>query len=194
MFAINCIECAFLKLRWSPRKIKKSLFKHKSLKYFPGAICYPTNLPNASNDTAVISSISKSPQFHRKCRYALTLLWYIDNIVNIHSHSTIAFLHQLMAVGTQGDRRVMAIQVVEFSRGDTKLEIFLPKNQHTQRKLLNFENWCNGEVSKSALFWLLKSIFHVKSHKNLSQFFFHWRISIYEHIFCYWHFLITSTK
>ena len=88
MFAINCIECAFLKLRWSPRKIKKSLFKHKSLKYFPGAICYPTNLPNASNDTAVISSISKSPQFHRKCRYALTLLWYIDNIVNIHSHST----------------------------------------------------------------------------------------------------------
>ena len=24
----------------------------------------------------------------------------------------------------------------------------LPKNQHTQRKLLNFENWCNGEVSK----------------------------------------------
>ena len=92
MFAINCIECAFLKLRWSPRKIKKSLFKHKSLKYFPGAICYPTNLPNASNDTAVISSISKSPQFHRKCRYALTLLWYIDNIVNIYSHS-IAFLH-----------------------------------------------------------------------------------------------------
>jgi hypothetical protein len=24
----------------------------------------------------------------------------------------------------------------------------LPKNQHAQRKLLNFENWCNGEVSK----------------------------------------------
>ena len=27
----------------------------------------------------------------------------------------------------------------------TKLEIFLPKNQHTQRKLLNFENLTNGE-------------------------------------------------
>ena len=26
----------------------------------------------------------------------------------------------------------------------------------------------------------------------LRQFFFHWRISIQEHIFCYWHFLITS--
>jgi hypothetical protein len=36
---------------------------------------------------------------------------------------------------------IMAIWVVEFSKGDTKLEIFLPKNQHTQRKLLNFENW-----------------------------------------------------
>ena len=43
----------------------------------------------------------------------------------------------------------MAIRVVEFSNGDTKLEIFLPKNQHIQRKLLNFENWCSGEVSKS---------------------------------------------
>ena len=42
----------------------------------------------------------------------------------------------------------MAIRVVEFSSGGTKLERFLPENQHTQRKLLNFENWVNGEVSK----------------------------------------------
>ena len=34
--------------------------------------------------------------------------------------------------------------------GGTKLERFLPKDQHTQRKLSNFENWSNGEVSKSA--------------------------------------------
>ena len=34
--------------------------------------------------------------------------------------------------------------------GYIKLERFLPKNQHTQRKYLNFENWTNGEVSKSA--------------------------------------------
>ena len=37
-----------------------------------------------------------------------------------------------------------------FQMGGTKLELFLPKNQHPQRKLLNFENWCNGELSKSA--------------------------------------------
>ena len=37
-----------------------------------------------------------------------------------------------------------------FQTGDTKLEIFLPKNQHTQKKLLNFEFWINGELSKSA--------------------------------------------
>ena len=42
----------------------------------------------------------------------------------------------------------MAIRVVEFSNGGTKLEKILSKNQHTQRKLLNFENWVNGEVSK----------------------------------------------
>ena len=29
--------------------------------------------------------------------------------------------------------------------GGTKLERVLPKNQHTQRKILNFENWTNGE-------------------------------------------------
>ena len=34
--------------------------------------------------------------------------------------------------------------------GGTKLERFLPKGQHTQRKLSNFENWSSGEVSKSA--------------------------------------------
>ena len=37
-----------------------------------------------------------------------------------------------------------------FQTGGAKLERFLPMIQHTQRKLLNFENWVNGEVSKSA--------------------------------------------
>ena len=35
-----------------------------------------------------------------------------------------------------------------FQTWGTKLERFLHKNQHNQRKLLNFENWVNGEVSK----------------------------------------------
>ena len=33
-----------------------------------------------------------------------------------------------------------------FNMGGTKLERFLPKNQHTQRKLLNFVIWVNGRV------------------------------------------------
>ena len=53
-----------------------------------------------------------------------------------------------------------------------QLERFLPKNQHTQRKLLNFDNSVNGEVSKSAKIWLSKSIFYVKIFSNASQFFF----------------------
>ena len=32
-----------------------------------------------------------------------------------------------------------------FQTGYTKFERFLHKNQHTQRKLLNFESWTNGE-------------------------------------------------
>ena len=43
---------------------------------------------------------------------------------------------------------IIAVRVVEFSNGGTKLERFMSKNEHTQRKLLNFENWVNGEVSK----------------------------------------------
>ena len=35
-----------------------------------------------------------------------------------------------------------------FQAGGTKLERFLPKNQHTETKLFSFENWFNGEVSK----------------------------------------------
>ena len=31
-----------------------------------------------------------------------------------------------------------------FQTGGTKFERFLPKNQHTQRKLLNFENLISG--------------------------------------------------
>ena len=42
----------------------------------------------------------------------------------------------------------MVVRVVEFSSGDTKLEIFLPKNQHNQRKLVYFEDWRSGEPSK----------------------------------------------
>ena len=60
-----------------------------------------------------------------------------------------------------------------FKRGDTKLERVLHKNQQTQRKFLNFQNWCNWEVSKGVKIQLSKSIFQVKNHQNLSQFFFH---------------------
>ena len=37
---------------------------------------------------------------------------------------------------------IMAIRVVEFSNGGTKLDRFLPKNQ---RKFLNLENWVTLE-------------------------------------------------
>ena len=43
---------------------------------------------------------------------------------------------------------VTAIQVVELLNGGTKLERILPKNQHNQRKLLNFEFWIDGKLSK----------------------------------------------
>ena len=40
-------------------------------------------------------------------------------------------------------------------------------NIFTQKKLLDFENWCNGEVSESVKILLFKWIFNVKNHRNL---------------------------
>ena len=37
-----------------------------------------------------------------------------------------------------------------FQTGGYKIRKILPKNQHTQRKLLKIKNWVNGEMSKSA--------------------------------------------
>ena len=57
-----------------------------------------------------------------------------------------------------------------FHYGNTKLERFLPKNQHTQRKWLNFEFWINDELSKSDRIW--KSNFlSQKSSESFSIFF-----------------------
>ena len=39
----------------------------------------------------------------------------------------------------------MALPIMEFQDQGYKIRDFLHKNQHTQRKLLNFENWTNGE-------------------------------------------------
>ena len=42
----------------------------------------------------------------------------------------------------------MTFPVVEFSRQGYKIRKVLAKNQHTQRKLLNFENWVMGKCQK----------------------------------------------
>ena len=48
-----------------------------------------------------------------------------------------------------------------FQTGGTTLERFLPKNEHTQRKCLNFENWTSS-LQKSKFLKLIILIFHVK--------------------------------
>ena len=42
---------------------------------------------------------------------------------------------------------IMAIRGGVLKRGVPNKKDFFPKNQHTQKKLLNFEKWVNGEVS-----------------------------------------------
>ena len=61
---------------------------------------------------------------------------------------------------------------------------------YCQMKSLNFANWCNGEVSKSAEIWHSKSIFYSNNHPNLSDFFFIEEYKFRSTLFCYLHFLI----
>ena len=64
-------------------------------------------------------------------------------------------------------------------------------NIPTENTNLNFENWCNGEVSESAKIWLSKSIFYIRNHSNLFNFLSLNNTNLGAH-FCCWHFLITS--
>ena len=77
-----------------------------------------------------------------------SILWFAKNLMDIGHPalqiSTGKFLSKFSYVQYIC---IMAIWVWSFQTGGTKLERFLPKNQPTQRKLLNFENWVDGEVS-----------------------------------------------
>ena len=46
--------------------------------------------------------------------------------------------------------KVWQYRLWNFQGRHTKLERFLVKNEHTQRKLLNFESWTNGEPQQLA--------------------------------------------
>ena len=47
--------------------------------------------------------------------------------------------------GTSKEYLIWQYGLQSFQVGGTTLKSFLPKNQHTKRKLLNFENWINGD-------------------------------------------------
>ena len=94
----------------------------------------------------------------------------------------------ILRIGLMGASEVFKNQ--SFKTGGTKLERFLPKNKHTQRKLLNFENWVSGEVSKSAkspnLLTFKVNFLYQKLSESFSIFFSLKNINLGAH------FLITS--
>ena len=53
--------------------------------------------------------------------------------------------------------------------GGKKLERFLPKNQHTERKFLNFENWTNGEPQQLAKIRVFKVDYFNFSCKKIEK-------------------------
>ena len=64
-----------------------------------------------------------------------------NNITDVQKFATFRFSPARLTLWQYG--------LWSFQTGGTKLERFLLKNQHTQRKLLNFENWINGGLRSS---------------------------------------------
>ena len=60
-------------------------------------------------------------------------------MLHIHIHMTDTRIIRIYTLWQYG--------LWSFQTGGTKLKRFLPKNQHTQRKLLNFENWIQYDDS-----------------------------------------------
>ena len=56
-----------------------------------------------------------------------------------------------------------------FKSGGTKLDRFLHKNPHTQRKLLNFEFWIDGELSNIGHHFSNKVIQKLILSKNVNN-------------------------
>ena len=50
----------------------------------------------------------------------------------------------------------MALLVMEIQDQGYKIRKVLHKNHLTQRKLLNYENWCSGELSKLGIILVIK--------------------------------------
>ena len=88
---------------------------------------------------------------------ALGSIYWVCTVVLLHvineemSRSSFALLH------------IWQYRLWNFQTRGTKLERCLPKNQHTQKKLLNFENWINRGLRS------LKSQLFSSSQKKILQ-------------------------
>ena len=76
------------------------------------------------------------------CRDGTTRRWICHGFMAVKE--TVSILSATPTTPSFVSLSIMVIRVVEFSNGGYKIRRFLPKNQHTQRKLLNFENWISG--------------------------------------------------
>ena len=84
-------------------------------------------------------------------KWASEVYQYFNHIISSTCYITFAAqMHNIYVTDRPPWRVLWQYRLWSFQTGYIKLEIFFPKNQHTQRKLLNFEIWISGEPSKSA--------------------------------------------
>ena len=90
-------------------------------------------------------------QKHTQRHYCiLSIVKFVDKVTNLDFQieffmSTASEFSRFLKCNELASHcRLWQYGLWSFHTGGTKLERFLPKNQHTPRKLFNFENWISG--------------------------------------------------
>ena len=120
---------------------KRYPFDYKNLIYFVPQKLDSHYVTRHQGQVKTIFLIWSSKKFRNSCKYPLLHIEGKNAVVYFQS----MFYQSSWQITTNLTSALWKYGLWSFQTGGTKLERFLPKNQHTQRKFLNFENWTKGE-------------------------------------------------
>ena len=119
------------------------------IKCLGNLICSTLNLSQNTYSVHIDKSHNCNPVFRKTTSHTRSADdgWYtLDLIMGLNSSWRCIFVLMHLLPGLE--LALWQYGLWRFQTLGTKLERFLPRNQRTQRKLLNFENWISGEMSK----------------------------------------------
>ena len=133
--------------------------------FFPKYGSYKERILSKSRE-GVTCQTPLTPRFRRPCSQILlvttsTSCKTCNKTSHIRQRRIKTYHHQIANFRNDMHYAVWQYGLWSFQTGGTKLERFLHKNQHTQWKLLNFENWISGGLRSFQKSEFYKSIIFI---------------------------------